>query len=592
MAIKDYDIDTDIPIKDQAGYSPDESDRKFVKKLENKFDAFKKSKQHKVNRWRRNEELYNGEFLKPFKLPKYKSRVVANTIHSIVETIYAILTDRFPKVDIMPKKEEQVEAARTAQEAIESEMEKAKCIKAINGMKRDGLIYGNGFVKVCYKDGIVDYSVPDIYSVFVDPLATSLENATCVIFATPTYIDEIKKDYENGKYVRSEGRLDEYRSFIRNTEEDDGIPKGLEDNTHNQSPIEGNSGDVDYAGGQALLKEAWYFEGDRLHTATWCGNVLLQKTESPYQEMPLVMFQNYQDQHHFWGKGEPEIVETLAVGTAILLSQSIDNIIYHGNPALVMSKSMAKTVGNRPSDKPGQIFYTNGPHEKVDRMAAGNISSSTLPMMESIMKITDVVSGVHDITQGRNPSGVTASRAIAQLQEASQQIIRVKEREVGADSVVDIYRKTLQMLRNNYEHTITIRKYNEAGTGFDFSQIPPYLIDPDMDYKYIPGSSMPESRASRIDQALDFFQMGLLSPEQFWRWTQKDISKEILEEILMVKQQQMQAAQQDQQILSESTDPDEIMNAKLRIREAMGYGQGDAPDEQVPQEGGQNAISR
>jgi hypothetical protein len=58
----------------------------------------------------------------------------------------------------------------------------------------------------------------------------------------------------------------------------------------------------------------------------------------------------------------------------------------------------------------------------------------------------------------------------------------------------------------------------------------------------------------------------------------------------MVKQQQMQAAQQDQQILSESTDPDEIMNAKLRIREAMGYGQGDVPDEQVPQEGGQNAI--
>ena len=50
MAIKDYDIDTDIPLKDQAGYSPDESERKFVKKLETKFEEFKKARQHKVNR--------------------------------------------------------------------------------------------------------------------------------------------------------------------------------------------------------------------------------------------------------------------------------------------------------------------------------------------------------------------------------------------------------------------------------------------------------------------------------------------------------------------------------------------------------------
>jgi hypothetical protein len=194
-------------------------------------------------------------------------------------------------------------------------------------------------------------------------------------------------------------------------------------------------------------------------------------------------------------------------------------------------------------------------------------------MLQSFQQMTDTVSGIHDITQGRNPSGVTASRAIAQLQEASQQVIRVKEREVGSDAVIDIYRKTLQMLRNNYEENITIRKYNEAGTGFDFSQIPPYLLDPNMDYKYVPGSSMPESRASRIDQALDFFQMGLLSPEQFWRWTQKDISKEILEEILAIKEQQMMAQQQDQQIMSESTDPDEIMNAKMRLREQQGFGE-------------------
>ena len=58
------------------------------------------------------------------------------------------------------------------------------------------------------------------------------------------------------------------------------------------------------------------------------------------------------------------------------------------------------------------------------------------------MQLTDTISGIHDITQGRNPSGVTAAKAISALQEASQQIIRAKEREVGADAMIDVYKQT------------------------------------------------------------------------------------------------------------------------------------------------------
>ena len=97
-------------------------------------------------------------------------------------------------------------------------------------------------------------------------------------------------------------------------------------------------------------------------------------------------------------------------------------MIYHGNPAWVVSKSMSKHPGNRPSDKPGQVFWTNGPHEQVARVPAGAPSGANMPIVQQLMQLTDTISGIHDITQGRNPSGVTASRAIAQLQEASQQV--------------------------------------------------------------------------------------------------------------------------------------------------------------------------
>ena len=238
-----------------------------------------------------------------------------------------------------------------------------------------------------------------------------------------------------------------------------------------------------------------------------------------------------------------------------------------------MSKSLAKISGNRPTDRPGQIFYTNGPHERIDRIPAGNISASTLPMAESMIKLADSVSGVHDITQGRNPSGVTASRAIQQLQEASQQVIRSKEREVGTDAIINIYKMTLEMLSKNYGKAINIRRQSEDDSGYEFKTVMPYDLDSDMDFKYVPGSSMPESRASRFDQAIDLLQLGLLDQEKFWRWTQKDISKEILDEILEQKQAQMMQMQQDAQIMQESEDPDEITNAKLRMREMMGMGE-------------------
>ena len=167
-------------------YEPSVEETKKLKMLNGMFQAAKKAKSHKIKRWRRNEELYNGDFFKPFNLPKYKSRIVANTIHSTLETIYSILTDRFPKVDIMPKREDQIKSARIAQDAVDSELDKRKAGKAINMMKRDGLLYGNGFVKVIYNEGRASFVVPDVYTVFFDPLATDIDNAKYVTFAIPT----------------------------------------------------------------------------------------------------------------------------------------------------------------------------------------------------------------------------------------------------------------------------------------------------------------------------------------------------------------------------------------------------------------------
>ncbi|QDP57973.1 MAG: putative portal protein [Prokaryotic dsDNA virus sp.] len=576
-----------------AGYSPSDKDRKTLKYLNKMFKASEKARAHKVKRWRRNEELYNGDFFKPFKLPKYKSRVIANVVHSTIETIYSIMTDRFPKVDIMPKRRDQIQDAMSSQEAVESEMEKYNCKRSVRAMKRDGLLYGNGFIKTTINDGHIHYSVPDVYTVFVDPLATSIDNAKCVTFASPTYIKDIRNDFPNGKFVKPEGNMDAFKSFIRNPETD-GTVGQVSTATHSSVPagevrtdyIEKTplveSEEYDYGDGQALLKETWYWEDGELWLATWCDKVLLQRTKSPYPFIPVAMFKNYADEHHFWGKGEPEIIEPLAVGTSVLLSQGVDNLIYHGNPAWVVAKGVVKDSAMRPSDKPGQVFYTDNPSQSIQRLPAGNISSSTIPLADSLLKMTDQVSGVHDITQGRNPSGVTSGRAISQLQEASQQIIRTKEREVGSDTMIVVYKQTLTLIKNNYEQNIDVRKFNESGAGYEFYELNPTDVDDDMDYKYVPGSALPESKASRFDQALDLVQLGLLDQKQFWMWTQKDMSKEILDAMLEQEKKQKEEAERLVEILNTSTDPQEIQQAQLMLREMMGQQQ--SPEEQAQQQ--------
>ena len=544
-----------------------------VNKLEKMFQSAKDARKAQVMRWRRNEELYNGQMLKPFNLPKYKTRIEPNVIHSVVETMFAILTERPSKVDIMPKREEQIASAMKAQEAVEWVMANKKAERSIRYMKRDGLIYGNGFLKTCIVDGEIEFIVPDIFTVFIDPLATSIEYASCIIFATPTYVDDIEEKY--GKRVNPEGKMNEYRSFIKSEKQyaTDKVPE-----LDTQSSLEEDGNSQDYKGGQALLKECWYYEGGELRLATFCGKTLLQDEKSPYKHFPLVTFKNYSSAHSFYGKGEPEVIESLAVGSSIALSQGMDNLILQGNPVVVMSKSLSKIPGNRMTDKPGQVLWTNNPRERIDRLPAGNISASTLPFAQSMIEFADMVSGVHEISRGINPTGVVASRAIQQLQEASQQIIRAKEKSIGADAIIDIYKQTLSLLAKNYAETISVRRYLEDGSGYQFEDIQPYDLDPDMDFKYKEGSSMPESRVGRFDSAIDLLQLGLLDEEGFWRWTQMDITKEKLEEIAQARKQRQEAVQQEVETISQSTDEDEIMDSLLRYRELTGGGAQDVQD--------------
>jgi len=68
--------------------------------------------------------------------------------------------------------------------------------------------------------------------------------------------------------------------------------------------------------------------------------------------------------------------------------------------------------------------------------------------------------------------------------------------------------------------------------------------------------------------------------ESFWRWSQGDITKDILNQIAQAKAERQQQLEQEVQTIQNSTDEDEIMDSLLRYRELSGAAQQDMPEEQ------------
>lgn len=552
------------PDVDMSTYDSDE--QKLVARLENMLSVSKKAREDNVKAMRRSKELYDGKILKPFNLPKYKSRIEPSIINSTLNNLLSVLTDRRAKIDIMPKRESQIDSAKQAQEVMDNLYNEKKLDKAINVMKFDGLLYGNGYIKIAIIDDDIQFTNPDPFGVYFDPLATSIDESKCVTFCSVAYVDDIKDMY--GKEVKPEGKVSNANTFVK---DDYTVTEKVTSKTmENLSPLENEDASINYRGGQVQLKECWYYEGENLKLATWANGVLLVNEDAPYPFIPLVSFINESTGHSVYGTPEATKLESLAVGASIALSQSMDNLILHGNPAMVMSKSLAKSQGNRPSDKPGQIFYIDNPGQTIQRIPGGNISSSSLPMAQTLIELADKTSAIHEVSRGIVSGSVTAGKAIQALQEASSQVARKKERDIGNDALVSLYKKTIHILKNNLSTTIEIRLTAEDGSGYQFMKVNPYELDSELEYKYVIGSMMPESRVARFDQAIDLLQLGLLDQEEFWRWTQSDITKDKLDTLAKEKALKEQQLQQEMDILSQSTDEDEIMESLLRQRNLSG----------------------
>jgi hypothetical protein len=244
----------------------------------------------------------------------------------------------------------------------------------------------------------------------------------------------------------------------------------------------------------------------------WVGNTLLRDEPSPYQHgrCPYVRFFRYTvpDKNYFFG--EIDQIIPLQEELNKRKSQAIDLLNLTVNPPMLVYAGSGINIKNV-TNRPGAILPTNVPVDQAAKwLQMPNIPSAMFVQMNTINQDIDTVSGIHDVTQGRNPTGITAGVAIESLQEAAQTRLRLAARYLEAShrhaaelmlSIIWQYYKEPRMIRKKSPDGWTYRTVNFANKELQ-GDMPSVKIQS--------GSTMPTNKSVMRQQAVSLFQIGAI----------------------------------------------------------------------------------
>ena len=286
---------------------------------------------------------------------------------------------------------------------------------------------------------------------------------------------------------------------------------------------------------------------------TTAGDILIRDKPSPYKHgrSPYVRFFRYPvpDSGYFYG--EIDQIIPLQMELNKRKSQIIDIMNITSNPPMLINIASG-IKATKMTNEPGLIIPTN---MDVDRAAkwlqVPNIPSALFAQIETISQDIDTVSGVHDITQGRRPTGITAAAAIETLQEAAQTRPRLGARYYEY-SLRHASELMLSIIWDYYKNNRTIRKKGIDGYKFkvvNFANAELAGGIPDVVIKS--GSTMPTSASIKRQTAMEMKAMDIIDRKAVLDEYDWDNKEEILARMEQRDaermQAEMQAAQQSSQ---------------------------------------------
>lgn len=440
-------------------YVPSDQDKKDLRTVEKLFDQAKRFKGKYDEKWNDWYNMYRGRQWKEQR-PTYRHSEVVNLIFREIQSGVPIQMDSRPKFEYLPQEPGDIELAEIINQVCEADWNKYNWLEQLTEMIYDANILGTGVGGMDFDPklegglGAVCFDSEDPFYIFPDPMAKDVnKRSKFFIKAEPLSIEEIKKRWPNGKYVKPDvigiKKMDfhnqdkvRFKSPVDAAVFADGSqqydvdeqPQALVvtcylggDFEVDEKPVEEKSDD-----GSVNVSYVQFHPNPKGRKIVLASKVILESgpCEHDHAKFPFARVQNYVNQRQFWGISDVEQLESPQKVFNKLVSFSLDVLTLMGNPVWKVGTASGVDTENL-FNQPGLIIEADD-ISQVQREEGVQLQPFVLQLIDRMKLWFDDVSGSNDVSRGARPEGVTAASAIQSLQEAAQ--IRIRQKSRNLDS--------------------------------------------------------------------------------------------------------------------------------------------------------------
>lgn len=452
------------------------------------------AKSEETKAWQRYMEAYRGEYFKDKSRPDYKSNQISNYIFSIVETIRPIMLDNDPKFMALPRHPDGMEYANDVQEALLYEWDRegmnGKLYKELITMLVTGTMI---FFNPWDSEGKNVRGIPvNPFNLFPDPLATSVDDAEYLIYATYKHEEVLRRSFPKQAEKLQGGNIN-YSELVHENDKSgsriDNQVLVLEVNCKDWSMEEFEE--------EGLTKKKRKYPRGRVITLCPELGVVLGDKENPYNDgkFPFVLGKDYDIPGKFWGEGEVAQLISPQEYMNELNNAIVDNAKHTANMPWIVDKNSGIGVG-KITNRPGLVIRKN-PGSEVRRDPAPSMPNYVPNTVEVFKQDIEHISGVPNTMRGQSETGVYTAQGILALQEAGQTRIRLKvkilEETLGKLATMWYGRmcqywkedRFIRATRHDGSYDVKEFKYDTLTNGYDI--------------KISAGSTMPVNRGAMLD---------------------------------------------------------------------------------------------
>lgn len=452
-----------------------------------KFKESMVTKGEYIKDWMRYWDAYKGDYFKNTAKPEYKSDLVSNYIFSIVETIRPIMLDNDPKFQSIARNPQGMAFGNDLQEVLSYEWDREGMNTKLYRELITMLVTGTAifFVPWDKEDKNVKAIPVDPFNIFPDPLATCVDDAEYIMYASYRNVNQLKRQFPKKAKLLSGSQIN-YTELVHEN--------GVNSRIDNQVLVlEVWTNDYETTNSRGSLK---YPKGRVITLCPELG-IVLKDIANPYKDgkFPFILLKDYDVPGKFWGEGEVAQLLSPQKYMNELNNAILDNAKSTANMPWVVDKNSGIGKGVITS-RPGLILRKN-PGTQVDRMQAPNMPGYVINAVEQYKHDMEQISGIFDTLKGNSETGVYTAQGILALQEAGQARIRLKVKllEDGLGRLGRLWFNRMQQFWND-ERWIRITLHDGS---YDMKKFRADLLKHDYDIKILAGSTMPVNRGAMLD---------------------------------------------------------------------------------------------